>query len=384
MQIPFLRARSVYFLFYGAWAAFIPFLPLYYQSLGYKGGQIGLLTSLVPLITLVGAPVWSGLADATHRHRAVLLGAMVGAMGAVGVILGVRTLGWLALGVGAYAFFNAPIIPLVDHSVLTMLGERRSEYGKIRLWGAVGWGLSGPLAGWLAGRFGATAPFGLYLAVMALAWAVTAGLNISPGAGSGNYWKDARRLLQEGRWWFFLLVVFFAGVAGSTVNNYLFLYMAELKAPQTLMGLALAVATVSEVPALFFSSRLVNRLGARGVVLMALGAYIVRLLLYSVSQAPWQVLLIQLMHGLTFASLWAAGVAYAHELAPPGLGATAQGVFNATLMGLGAITGALTGGFLLERLGGAGMFRVVALAVLIGAFVFLVADRRQRQNHPIG
>ncbi|GAP07599.1 MAG TPA: MFS transporter [Anaerolinea thermolimosa] len=384
MRIFLLRARWVYFLFYGAWAAFIPFLPLYYQSLGYKGGQIGLLTSLVPLITLVGAPVWGGLADATHHHRRVLLGAMLGAMAAAGVILGARSLGWLALGIGAYAFFNAPIVPLVDHSVLSMLGERRNEYGRIRLWGAVGWGLSGPLAGWLAGNYGASAPFGLYLLVMGLAWLMTAGLNVSPGVGSGNYWKDARLLLRERRWWFFLLVVFFAGVAGSTVNNYLFLYMAELNAQQTLMGLALAAATVSEVPALFFSSKLVKRLGARGVVLMALGAYIVRLLLYSVIQAPWQVLLVQLLHGLTFASLWAAGVAYAHELAPRGLGATAQGVFNATLMGLGAITGALTGGFLLERLGGAGMFRVVALAVLIGALIFLVADRRQRQNHPIG
>jgi MFS transporter, PPP family, 3-phenylpropionic acid transporter len=142
------------------------------------------------------------------------------------------------------------------------------------------------------------------------------------------------------------------------------------------MGLALTMATVSEVPSLFFSGILLRRLGPRGMLLMGLGVYGLRLLAYSIVAAPWQVLLIQLTHGLTFAALWAAGVSYAGQLAPKGLEASAQGLFNATLMGFGSFTGALLGGLLIDRLGGVGMYRTGGVIVLAGMLVFWLASAR--------
>ena len=50
----------------------MPYVALYYQSIGLTGAQIGLLTGLAPLITLVGAPIWTGIADATHHYKLVL------------------------------------------------------------------------------------------------------------------------------------------------------------------------------------------------------------------------------------------------------------------------------------------------------------------------
>lgn len=378
MHHHFLRVKTVYFLFYAAWATLIPFLPLYYKRLGFTGGEIGILASIMPLVTLIGAPVWGGIADATRRHRAVLLGVMVGVMAAVAVLTQARTFWLLAALVAAYAFFNSPIIPLIDNAVMAMLGERRSAYGRLRLWGAVGWGITAPLAGWLAARFGPAAPFGVYLLLMAMTIFSTRGLEVERGEMAGRYWQDVGKLLRDRRWWFFLMVVFLGGVAASTVNNYLFLYMDELRAPETLMGLALSMATISEVPGLFFANRLVQRLGARGMLMMALFAYIARLLLYSISAQPWQVLATQLLHGLTFAAIWAAGVSYVHEIVPPGLGATGQGLFNATLMGVGGIVGAIAGGILLDAFGGATMYRIVALVLAAGAAVFLVAGRRRK------
>jgi len=203
-----------------------------------------------------------------------------------------------------------------------------------------------------------------------------------------NYWKGVGRLLADRRWFVFLLAVFLAGMSASLVNNFLFLYMKELKSTETVMGLALTMATLSEAPALFFSGKLVRKLGSRGVLLMALGVYALRLFAYSLSTQPWQILLIQLTHGLTFAAVWAAGVSYAGELAPPGLEATAQGLFNATLMGFGGIAGALIGGLLLERFGGAGMYSFGAAAAAGGMLVFFLASRSARlpvgESHPIG
>src|SRR5437899_11515146 len=59
-------------LFFAALACVLPFLILYYERLGFSGPQIGLLTGLSPLVTLVSAPLWTNLADVTRRHRLVV------------------------------------------------------------------------------------------------------------------------------------------------------------------------------------------------------------------------------------------------------------------------------------------------------------------------
>ncbi|MBK9210939.1 MAG: MFS transporter [Anaerolineales bacterium] len=47
---------SFYFLYFGAFASLAPFFVIFYQGLGFTGTQIGLLTGVAPLITLVATP----------------------------------------------------------------------------------------------------------------------------------------------------------------------------------------------------------------------------------------------------------------------------------------------------------------------------------------
>ena len=63
---------TFYFLYFSAFAALLPFFVLFYQGLGFSGAQIGLLTGVPPLITLIGAPFGTGLADSTGRHKLIM------------------------------------------------------------------------------------------------------------------------------------------------------------------------------------------------------------------------------------------------------------------------------------------------------------------------
>jgi PPP family 3-phenylpropionic acid transporter len=161
----------------------------------------------------------------------------------------------------------------------------------------------------------------------------------------------------------------------AITSSFLFLYMNDLGASKTLMGLSLTFATISELPILFYSNRLLNRWGARGLMLVALMAYVVRALAYTVISEPWMFLVVQLLHGLTFSAMWVAGVSYADSMAPDGFGATAQGLFSGVLLGLGGIAGALIGGILYDELGAVAMFRWAAAFALLGLVVFALASR---------
>ena len=126
----------------------------------------------------------------------------------------------------------------------------------------------------------------------------------------------------------------------------------------------------------FYADRLLARWKARGLLVFALLVFVVRAALLAVVLEPWLILVIQFLHGATFSSILVSGVSYASEIAPPGMSATAQGLFSSVLMGLGASAGALLGGVLFESLGGAGMYFWIGVLVLFSLGVFLLAERR--------
>ncbi|HXF64854.1 MAG TPA: major facilitator superfamily domain-containing protein 6 [Caldilineaceae bacterium] len=367
--------KAYYFSYYAAGACLMPFLVLYYRQLGLSGPQIGLLAGLAPVVTWLSAPLWGLLADALQRHRLLLLVAIVGAITAALTLAQATAFGWLLVVVAAYAFFVAPIMPLVDNSVMALLGARSAEYGKQRLWGAVGWGLAGAGAGVLVERLGASMSFYAYASWMALGLLVALRLPISRAPIGQSVRLALRGLAANSQLLVFLATVLVAGMAMSTVHSFLFLYLLDLGASEALMGLSLTVATVSELPVFFFSDRLLRWMGARGLLLLSLAANVARLGAYALMPAAWLVLPINLLHGLTFSAMWVAGVSYANQIAPVGMGATVQGLFSGMVMGLGAAAGALLGGALYDSVGPARMYGVAALCVGLGILFFWRAGR---------
>ena len=367
--------KAFYFLFFAGLAALVPFLALYYEGLGMSGRQIGVLTAIPPLISLVAASLWGGLADATHQHRRLLALAMAGAIVCVLAISQAGSFAMLGVLIVGYAFFFAPINPLVDNSAMEMLGERGDQYGQLRLWGAIGWGVSAPLIGRVIEQHGLRWSFLGYALIMALGLIVVLRLPISGASIGGSFWRGFRLLMGRRRWILFLIVVFVAGLGAGILNNYLFLYMNQLGASETLMGLALTVATLSELTVFLLSGRMLARWGTGRMLAASIVAMVIRLLAYSVIVTPWAVLVIQLLHGLTFAALWTAGVSYAHRAAPPGMGATAQGVFSGVTMGLATATGALIGGWLYQDLGAVLMFRWAGIGIALALLVAALSSR---------
>ena len=167
-----LRAKLLYFLYYAAMASLLPFLVLFYAQLELTGRQIGVLSALLPVMTLLGVPLWSAAADAFGRYREIILlsvgAALLGTLAASSVT---SYLGLLGV-VGALSFCVAPIMPLTDTVVLTLLQRERHRYGNLRLWGAVGWGAGAPLTGWLVERGELRWAFWLAAALLGLLWTV--------------------------------------------------------------------------------------------------------------------------------------------------------------------------------------------------------------------
>ena len=366
-------ARALYFTYYTAMAALLPYLALYYESSGLSGSQIGLLTGLMPLFGLIGAPLWAEFADATGRYRLVLWCSLGGSVAlALGMSLTVSFVP-LAVLIALFALSIAPVMPLVDHAVLEALGERAHEYGRQRIWGAYGWGITAPIVGWVTERFGLSWVFTIYAAVMVAALLVTFRIPIRSAVSGHRFGTGLAAMLRDVRWLAFLFAVFVAGIGSALVLNFLPLYLRSLGADLTLVGLGITAAALSELPVLALGGALLMRLGPRRILIVAALTWAVRLALYPLIAVPAWIVPIQLLHGPTFAAMWIAGVAYAKYLAPRGAGAAAQGLYTGVTVGLGGFVGGLFGGFTYDWLGPHWMFRLAALLSLAAAGLLVVA-----------
>jgi len=53
-----------------------------------------------------------------------------------------------------FNIFISPVASLADSATMTMLGEERAMYGRVRLGGTIGFGLFAPIAGALVENYG--------------------------------------------------------------------------------------------------------------------------------------------------------------------------------------------------------------------------------------
>jgi PPP family 3-phenylpropionic acid transporter len=186
---------------------------------------------------------------------------------------------------------------------------------------------------------------------------------------------SVRTLLADRRWWPFLVLAFAAGLSLTVTTTYVLAYMQELGANAGSMGLALTMGAVMEVPMMLIGHRLLARYSSYSLFLLAIALTGLRLLVYVVTRSPEAVIWLQLANGITYPLAWLSGVTYAHEHAPPGLSATAQGLFGAIFSGFGAAVGNFVGGPLFERYGGHVTYLIFGATILGIAVAVWVVQR---------
>lgn len=371
------RIRAFYFLFYGAVGSIFPYLNLYYQRVGLSGRQIGTLSAVLALVTQLSAPLWGALGDARHLQGKLLVVAVAG-MILVGVMLPLSSaLSWLLLITAIYAFFFGPISPLVDSTALEVSAGDERGYGGLRAWGTVGFIVSALAVGRIIELVEVRALFAGFVLFMLGCLVLALRFPSRRLQWQGPVSHGFKVLLSSWPFLWFLVSAFLLAAAVRATNDFFALYLDSIGAPESVVGLSWAIAALTEVPVVFFSGKLLQRFSARRLFAFGSVIYALRWLLYSQVTLPGIVLLIQLLHGLSYGLYLVAGVVYTNERAPEGLGATAQGLYSGTTMGVAGIAGALAGGWLYDQLGVAALFRVGSLAAGL-ALVFLFISARTK------
>jgi len=148
-----LMIKLLFITYYGSLGALMPYLPVYYHSLGHSGQAIGLLGAVKPLTTFIVAPLWGIISDYSQKPSFILQLTFITSM-ILQLLMPFRdNVNYLVGMVFVTALFNAPVKSLIDSMVLDKLDqEDRGQYGRLRLYGQLGFGIGSSIVGHMISR----------------------------------------------------------------------------------------------------------------------------------------------------------------------------------------------------------------------------------------
>ena len=180
--------------------------------------------------------------------------------------------------------------------------------------------------------------------------------------------------MRDRRLAFFLALVILCYTSFAAYNSFFSLYLQGLGAGTRIVGVATAIATLSELPGMLLAGMAIRRFGTKPVLLAGMGSCFVRWVAYALIHDYRVALVFQILHGVSFAAFYVGGVTFVDTIVPSRLRSTGQTLFNVAFFGLGAVIGSNLFGLLYDRLGGAGIFVVaaaIAAPTLLGLLLFV-------------
>ncbi|MGH7893444.1 MAG: MFS transporter [Candidatus Binatia bacterium] len=368
MPAPFVVRLAYFVVFLGA-GVWLPYMPLYLASLGFEGWQIGLLGAMAPALRWASAIALGWVADRRrNRHRLLVVTAALGSLGFVPLIFvhDFRTLVLVFVGIN---LCHGTLIPMVDAIVVDHLAELGSDYGRLRLFGSISFGVGSVVSALLVHASGpGVVP--LLLVVPNLFLAPVMYFLPRRQLGHPEHARPPWTLVTPPMA-AFLATVFLTQASCGAWAGFFALYVRALGLSNSLPGITFALAVVGEMALFHFGRRVLGWIPPADLILVTLVVTVVRWALSAVVTSEWAVVAVQLGHVFTFSAFHLAAVALVAELVPPANTTSGQSLYGLVGFGFGGTVGIALAGVLVDRLGAPGLFwfeAVVALAGVVPAW----------------
>ncbi len=342
------------FLQYAIWGAWAPVLSAYLlNDLGFNGYQVGLLYSLLPLATIIAPFLGGQLADRYFATEKVI--AFLQFAGGVLLLVASRITDYQTLmaTMFIYCLLYAPTLALTNSIAMIHLKDSEEEFGRIRVWGTIGWIAAGLiLSGWrtLAASNGALALPGdtLFLAgILSLVMGIQSlALPHTPPRKEGvSPWAflEALKMLKDKNFAIFILISF---VVATELQFYYvltapFLVSDRIGISATSVSAWMTIGQAAEIFVMaFVLSWSLKKFGMRKTLAIGVVAWPLRYIVFAIGSPTWLVIASLSLHGFCYVFFFVAAFIYVDQVAPVDIRASAQSLIAMVTLGLGSFVGA--------------------------------------------
>ena len=374
--MPYWRLAGFYFFYFSVLGALVPYWGLYLKSIGFTPVDIGSLMAVLMLSRIVAPNVWAYIADHREdRMRVVRVASFLTVLLFAGVFLGTG-FWWLALVMLTFSFFWHASLPLIEVQVMHHTRHKPGAYGRVRLWGSIGFIASVAVLGVVLDVAGPWWILPVMTVLMIGIWFYSLALPESELAGPMQHPGPFHKVVLRPQILAFLVACLLMQVSHGPYYTFYSIYLEGHGYSKTVIGMLWAYAVLCEIIVFLFMPRILKFVDQRTVLLVSFALAAARWLVIGYFPDNLALLIFaQTLHAASFGAFYAAGMQMVYTFFVGRHQHRGQAVYGTVAFGVGGAIGSYYSGHTWETLGPGLTFAIAAASAVLA---FLVATRLRR------
>lgn len=371
MPIPFFRLAALYFAYYGFVGAYMPFFALYLAWLGFTPAEIGSLLAVGQITRVIAPNVLAWWADRRgHSIGLMRVSLVLAVLSFCGVFVTTSYAG-LVVVLTVHSIFAAAAMPLVESLTLGHLRGQYGRYGRIRLWGSIGFIVAVLVIGWALDRLAMDNL--LWMILLPLSGAAVFALVLHPAAPHAQ--REGESILAVVRRPEVIAMLaagFLMSVAHGPLYVFYSIYLDGAGYSKTAVGALWSLGVIAEIIVFLAMPHWLARFTPRAILLASFGLASIRFLMIGWGVESLSILILaQIMHAASFGSFHAAALAVINEWFQGRRHVRGQALFSSLVYGAGSAVGSLMAGGLWQSVGPQWTYSAASLAAACGLLLLL-------------
>jgi MFS transporter, PPP family, 3-phenylpropionic acid transporter len=377
---------AFYFAYFAFIGVFFTYCGLFLQARGFSAQEISWLIAATQIVRVFATPAWGWLADHLHMRMPIVRTSLALATLVFAANFATPDFVWLLLVFALMSGMWAAAMPVFEAGVLSRLatasGPDMGRFGRIRLWGSIGYIVAVAAAGalfdvvsvlWLS-----TLVFGLMLVAIGVAAWVPERMPETVDAGPAPPLLPA--LVKPGIPPLFVCAFLNSASQGASFVFYS-IYMVDSGHNKTAVGALWSIGVVAEIGLFLVLAKVIARVGYQALWRLGFAASVVRYIVVALVPGSFVVqALAQTIHMFTFGTHHATALAVIHKNFAGRLASRGQALYGALSFALGSTVGGLVAGWTWQHWGARNTFLLSAAIAATALTISLIWRLPQTQE----
>ncbi len=269
----------LYSFYFMSTSLFTTLISVYLMGKHYSATQVSTLVSVAFFLSMVAQPFFGyinerfGIVKMTTFSLGLILGGVLG-------FLWAPNLFWLTV------FYGLVLVCLNGTAPMMEIFATQSPYafGKIRVWGTIGYSVGVQIAGWVYHQFSPQAVYYTVLLTIVLSLFCLSAVRMKTREKRKEKAKEPvsiRPLLQNRPYLFFVILIGLASGVGNIGHTYIPELLMDSGLSVQLASTVVAISVVVEAPLIFFSDRFMDHWPLRVLIALPIGILFAQYAVYA-------------------------------------------------------------------------------------------------------
>jgi MFS family permease len=319
----------------------------YMGMLRFTPNQQALVASVFGIASLVGIFFSNQFADRNFAaERFLAFSHLIGGLALIGTTFMTSFWPFFALFL-LYALLYVPTISVTNSLAFANLKDPAKDFGFVRMGGTVGWiVVSWPFILLLKDSAGPDKTRWIFVVAGVISLLLSAYSLTLPHTPPRKdvhgldklAWARAARLLAVP----YVLVLFVVTFIDSTIHNGYFVviddFLTRVGISANMTMVVSSIGQLAEIVTMVILGKVLIKIGWKWTMILGIMGHAMRFSVFAFfEEYPWLIIAIQVLHGICYAFYFATVYIFVDAVFPKDVRASAQGLFNLLILGIGMV-----------------------------------------------